>query len=130
MTPTNSSPTSAGPDVVKSVGDKISDAATQVKNKVNDLGRTAAEKMEDTRTAAASGLDSTASALHQGGEKVGSMAHSTADKLSGTAEYLRNHDAKSMMADVEQLVKKNPGASLLAAGAIGFLMGRTMRRSD
>jgi ElaB/YqjD/DUF883 family membrane-anchored ribosome-binding protein len=35
-----------------------------------------------------------------------------------------------MMADVEQLVKKNPGASLLAAGAIGFLMGRTMRRSD
>ena len=130
MTPTNKYPTNAAPDTIKSVGDKIADVASQVKDKVSDFGRSAAETIEDTRTATASGLASTASALHQGGEKVTSLAHSTADKLSGTAEYLRNHDVKSMMADVEHLVKKNPGASLLVAGVIGFLLARTLRRSD
>ncbi len=58
------------------------------------------------------------------------LAHSTADKLNSSAEYLRNHDFKSMMSDVEQLVKKNPGPSLMVAGVIGFLVGRTLRRDD
>jgi hypothetical protein len=35
-----------------------------------------------------------------------------------------------MMADVEELVKKNPGPSLFAAGVIGFLAGRALRNSD
>jgi hypothetical protein len=29
-----------------------------------------------------------------------------------------------MLADVEQIVKKNPGPSLLAAVVVGFLVGR------
>ena len=130
MTPTNNNPADTAADAVRSLGDKVSDAASQMKNKVNDMSRVAAEKLEGTRTAAASGLDSTASALHQGGERVTGLAHSTADKLSSTAEYLRSHDVKGMMDDVEQVVKKNPGPSLLAAGVIGFLVGMTMRRSD
>jgi hypothetical protein len=35
-----------------------------------------------------------------------------------------------MMADVEQLVKRNPGASLFAAIVVGFLVGRSIRTSD
>lgn len=134
MTPTSNSPMEGNPSIdgpdAKSPGEKAADAASQLKNKVNDFGRTAAEKVDQTRTAAASGLDTTASALHQSGEKVTSLAHATADKLSNTAEYLRNHDVKSMMNDVEQVVKKNPGPSLLAAGVIGFLVGRSLRRSE
>lgn len=34
------------------------------------------------------------------------------------------------MADVERVVKNNPGPSLLAAAAIGFLVGRTFSNSD
>jgi hypothetical protein len=35
-----------------------------------------------------------------------------------------------MMADVETLVKNNPGRSLLAAGVIGFLVGRAFSNND
>jgi ElaB/YqjD/DUF883 family membrane-anchored ribosome-binding protein len=112
------------------MGGQLADTAAQVKDKVSDLGRTAAETIDENRGAAASGLDKAASALHEnagslpGGEKVSSLAHAAAEKLSSTAEYVRRHDANRMMADVETLVKNNPGPSLLAAAAIGFLVGR------
>jgi hypothetical protein len=35
-----------------------------------------------------------------------------------------------MMADVQALVKNNPGYSLLAAAVIGFLAGRAFRSND
>ena len=82
------------------------------------------------------GLATVASTLHEkaeslpGGEKVTTMAHSAADKLSATADYVREHDVNSMMADVERLVKNNPGPSLLAAAVVGFLVGRTFSSRD
>jgi ElaB/YqjD/DUF883 family membrane-anchored ribosome-binding protein len=115
---------------VKSLGDSIASAASEVKNKVADYSSAATRKIDETRSAAASGLDSTASALHEGGEKVTSLAHSAANTLSSTADYLRNNDVKRMMTDVEQLIKNNPGPSLIAAGVIGFLAGRAMRSRD
>jgi ElaB/YqjD/DUF883 family membrane-anchored ribosome-binding protein len=119
-----------------SVTEKVSDAAAQVKEKVSDLGRTAADKINENRGAAASGLEKAASAVHEkaanlpGGEKVAEVAHSTADKLTSTAEYVRDHDVNSMMADVERLVKNSPGPALLIAGVIGFLVGRAFTSND
>lgn len=117
----------------ESVTDRVSDVASQVKRKVSDMGRTAVDKVDDGRNAAASGLESAASTLHQnaeslpGGEKVTELAHTAADKLTATADYVREHDVNSMMSDVERLVKNNPGPALLAAGVIGFLVGRAFR---
>jgi ElaB/YqjD/DUF883 family membrane-anchored ribosome-binding protein len=118
------------------LGEKISDTATQVKDKVSDLGHTAAQKIDENRDAAAGGLDKAAAALHQsaeslpGGEKVASLARATAEKLSSTADYVREHDILSMRADVETPVKNNPVPSLLAAAVIGFLAGRAFSRND
>ena len=118
------------------VGEKISDTATQVKDKVANLGRTAADKIDENRDAAATGLEKAASALHEkadslpGGEKVTSLAHATAEKLSSTADYVREHDVNKMMADVETLVKNNPGPSLLVAAALGFLVARAFSNND
>ena len=61
---------------------------------------------------------------------VTSLAHATADKLTSTASYVRDHDVNQMMADVETLVKNNPGPSLLAAAVIGFLVGRAFSSND
>jgi hypothetical protein len=118
------------------VGDQITNLASQAKDKVSDLGRAAADKIDDNRDTAASGLETAASTLHEsaealpGGEKVARLAHSAADKLSGTAGYVREHDVTDMMADVEQLVKANPGPSLLAAAAIRFLVSRSFLSGD
>jgi ElaB/YqjD/DUF883 family membrane-anchored ribosome-binding protein len=118
------------------VGEKLSETAAQVKDKVSDLGRSAANKIDENREAAAGGLKKAASALHEnaeslpGGEKVSGLAHAAADKLSSTADYVREHDVSRMMADVERLVKNNPGPSLLAAAVIGFLAGRAFSSSS
>jgi ElaB/YqjD/DUF883 family membrane-anchored ribosome-binding protein len=112
------------------IGDRISDAASQAKDKMAELGRTTADKIDQNRDSAASSLETAAATIHQkadnlpGGEKVTNLAHTAADKLSSTAEYVRQHDVNGMMADVERVVKNNPGPSLLAAAVVGFLVGR------
>lgn len=113
-----------------SVGGKLSETAMQVKDKLTDFGRTATNKIDENRDAAASGLQKAASALHDraenlpGVDTVSNLAHDAANKLTATADYVREHDANRMMADVETLVKNNPGPSLLAAVVVGFLAGR------
>jgi ElaB/YqjD/DUF883 family membrane-anchored ribosome-binding protein len=118
------------------VGEKLSNTASQVKDKVSEMGHAAKDKIDENRGAAASGLDKAASTLHEkadsipGGEKVSQFAHATADKLTSTADYVRQHDVNRMMADVETLVKNNPGPSILAAAVIGFLVGRAFTSND
>ena len=128
--------TSSASDAASKAGSQISDAASQAKEKVSSVGRTAANKIDENRDSAAGGLESAASTLHDkadslpGGEKVTGLAHSAADKLGATADYVREHDVNGMMADLERLVKNNPGQSLLAAAVVGFLVGRTFSSSD
>jgi ElaB/YqjD/DUF883 family membrane-anchored ribosome-binding protein len=118
------------------VQEKLSDAAEQAKNKVSNLGTTAADKIDRNRESAASGLEKAASTLHEkansmpGGEKVADFAHNTAERLNSTAEYVREHDVRRMLGDVEELVKKNPGPALISAAVLGFLIGRAFRDSD
>jgi ElaB/YqjD/DUF883 family membrane-anchored ribosome-binding protein len=59
---------------------------------------------------------------------VSELAHTAADRLNTTADYVRRNDVNRMMADVETLVKNNPGPSLLIAAAFGFLVGRAVIR--
>ncbi len=114
----------------KTLPDQVTDAAFAVKDKVNDLSRSATEKMEATRIAAAGGLNTTASALHNSGEKVADLAHGTADKLNSGAKYLRNRDVPGIFGDLQGIVRKNPGMSLLVVGFVGFAMGRALTSND
>jgi hypothetical protein len=98
------------------------------------VGQAAADKIDAGRSTAAGGIDSAASALHSkadslpGGESVKSAAHTTADALSSTADYIRENDVKSMLTDVQKIVKNNPGPALLTAAVLGFLVARTFSR--
>jgi ElaB/YqjD/DUF883 family membrane-anchored ribosome-binding protein len=110
------------------------DISSQAKAKASDVGQMAEDKIDERRETAAEGLDSAADSLHEkaerlpGGEKVSSAAHAAADALASTAEYVREHDLKSMVVDVQTLVKNNPGPALLTAAALGFLVARTFSR--
>jgi ElaB/YqjD/DUF883 family membrane-anchored ribosome-binding protein len=101
---------------------------------MSDAARDAAATIDESRSTAADGLDAAASALHDraadlpGGETVRNVARATADRLGSSAEYVRTHDAKRMMADVESFVKSNPGPALAVAAAFGFLLGRALSR--
>jgi ElaB/YqjD/DUF883 family membrane-anchored ribosome-binding protein len=101
---------------------------------MSDAARDAAATLDDSRSTAADGLDAAASALHDkaaglpGGETVRNAARATADRLGTSAEYVRTHDARRMLADVESFVKSNPGPALAVATAFGFLLGRALSR--
>jgi hypothetical protein len=87
--------------------------------------------MQTTLTDAAS---SAASTLHEkadslpGGPKVARAAHTAADAMQKTADYLQDQDWRSMLSDLRQVARRNPGATLLTAAAIGFLLARSMSR--
>jgi ElaB/YqjD/DUF883 family membrane-anchored ribosome-binding protein len=116
-----------------SAADRISDVAAAGRQKAYEAGRQATEQIDAKRGPAADALENAATTVHKtaeslpGGETVRNVAHSTAEKLETTAGYIREHDVKAMFSDVEDLVRRNPGPSLLIAAAIGFLIGRAFR---
>ena len=119
-------------EIAKQAKDAVSDAARTLKDKTEDLGRAAVNKIEDSRVSAAGALRSAASSLHDNASKLPNgpdLAHSAAEKVDALSGYLEQHDTKQMMADVESVVKKNPMPSLLIAGALGFLVGRSLRNN-
>ncbi len=105
-------------------------AVEQAKGKVTELGNTAKQKIDENRVAAAAGMENIAATLHQradqlpGGSKVTDVAHTAAEKLDATAGYVRRNDFSSMLQDVEGFVQKSPGAALLIAAGLGFLLAR------
>ena len=112
----------------------ITERARNAASSVTDAAGDAAAALDERRSTAADGLDTAASALYDraddlpGGETVRNVARATANRLSTGADYVRSHDAKRMMADVESLVKSNPGPALAVAAAFGFLLGRALSR--
>ncbi len=109
---------------------QVSKAAEKLKDKVSDMGEATVSKLNDGRHSAATGLDNAAFKITDKAEAVSAFAQSTAEKLSSTAGYLRDHDASAMMNDVKEVVKRNPGLSLLGAAAVGFLTARAFSRSE
>ena len=119
-------------DIAKNAKEAISDTAKTAKDKTQEFGRAAVNKIEENRVSAAGALHDAASSLHDNAAKLPNgpeIAHSAAEKVDAVAGYLKGHDTKQMMADVESLVKKNTVPSLLIAGAVGFLIVRSLRKS-
>lgn len=117
-------------DMARNAKESLSDAAKTVKDKTQEFGRDAMNKIEENRVSAAGALHNAASSMHQKADKLPNgpdLAHSAADRVDAVASYLQGHDTKQMMADVETVVRRNPGPSLLAAGVLGFLVGRAFR---
>jgi ElaB/YqjD/DUF883 family membrane-anchored ribosome-binding protein len=119
---------------VRTAASDITERARNAVSSMTDAAGDAAAALDEKRSTAADGLDTAASALHDradhlpGGETVRNVARATADRLSTGADYVRSHDAKHMMADVESFVKSNPGPALAIAAAFGFVLGRALSR--
>jgi hypothetical protein len=84
-----------------------------------------------TLTEAAS---SAASTLHEnadrlpGGESVARAAHTAADAIQTSADYFEDRDPREMLEDLRQMAMRHPGATLLTAVALGFLLARSLSR--
>jgi len=113
-------------------GDGISQGASRAA----EIGERAAAALDDKRDAVARAIDAAASALHArveslpGGPDVARAAQSTADTMEKAADYVRDQDLKGMLSDITRIAKRYPGATLLAATALGFLAIRAIGRNQ
>ena len=109
---------------------KLADKAADMKDRVTDFGRKAVDKLDESRETAAGALDATASTLHSRGDQISGAAQSAANKIHATANYVRQTNLKGMVDDIEDVLKRYPAQTLVAAAVLGFLVGRAFRRYD
>lgn len=113
--------------------DTVADAASRAQEQAKRYGQRAMDAVESGRQSAASTLDDAASGIRSkadalpGGPEVGRFARRAADRIGGAAQYLREHEVKDMMSEVESFIKEHPAQALLGAAVVGFLAGRSMR---
>jgi hypothetical protein len=118
---------------IPDVKDRISDIASKVKDKAGQVANAVSEKLGEQRGNAAAGLDWAASTMHDGAEnlpggpKVLKMTQSVAAGMESTASYLRDHDFAKMSKDVMDVCRRYPTQALVAALAVGFVIGRSRR---
>jgi ElaB/YqjD/DUF883 family membrane-anchored ribosome-binding protein len=114
------------------VKDRISGMTSQARDKAAELGRNAADTIDRNLDKTAHKLQNTAESLRMragvGEDRLSHLATTTADKLDATARYFRDHHTRDMVSGVESMARKNPGASLCAALAVGFLLGMALKR--
>jgi hypothetical protein len=101
-----------------------------VKERVRDR---AEERVNDAMHRAAGPLESAADRIERLAERqgedaqLGTMAHSVADGLEAASNYLRGHDLRGLLDDLERMVDRRPTQSLLVAVGAGWLVGKLLR---
>ena len=83
-----------------------------IADKLHDVAEALGEKAADQ--------DGQSSAAHCGKQ--------ASEWLDRSAEYVRQFDYKQADAKVREYIRQNPGRSLLAAGAVGLIVGSILRR--
>lgn len=134
--PTTSTPGTGATDPGTGAGvkERVSDMADQARDKASELGKNAADAIDSGRHTAAHKLQDTAASLRNtgasGGSTVSSVANRAADGLDAAGRYIQDHDPREVFTSLEQIVRRNPGPSLVAAAAVGFIIGTALRGSD
>jgi ElaB/YqjD/DUF883 family membrane-anchored ribosome-binding protein len=108
----------------------ISNATADVKETANELGRHAGDKIEEIRETIAGTIEETSEAVENGGKQISEIADVAAEKFRDSADYVRRTDLKTMGANVKDLVKRYPKASILVGAVAGFLIAWSFRSDD
>ena len=129
----SNNPTDTLKDVAADVREGVSDFASEAKGKASQLANAASESAGRQRESAAKGLHRAASAIQDNAGKLGSgKASDAARKVAGgidsTATYLEEHDFADMGKDVMEVARRHPAEAIIASLAIGFLVGRALKR--
>jgi hypothetical protein len=109
-------------------------STTPTSRTATELGQRAADAIDAKRDSVARGLDAAASSLQAradrlpGAERVGGAARSTADAMERAADYVREQDVRAMLSDLRKAANRHPGAVLLAAAVLGFMLARAVSR--
>lgn len=113
----------------------------QVKQKAREMGSQAADRIESAAAGqidrATGELGALASALRDAGGRLsgdsmmsGKIVRGAAEKLDELSRRLDNRDLSEMVTEVRGWARRNPGAFIGAAVAVGFLASRFVKASE
>jgi len=125
--------TTAAKSGFSEVKDQVSELTSKAKDKASQMAESVSETLSQQRETAADGLGRAASTIRDkadsipGGPKVVNLTQSIAGGMESTATYLRDHDFNQMGGDIMKVCRRYPTQSLVAALALGFLLGRSRR---
>ena len=115
-------------ETTEKVESAVRETVSATKDKVMKSGQAVKTYLEDRREPTANALDRTAFQLREkasnGMTAVCDVSDRASEKLERAATYLRTHDTDAMMTDTREFVKRNSGAAVIVAIAVGFLLGR------
>lgn len=93
------------------------------------------EGIDRVKGAAAHALDAAAELLRSRSEGASGQFSAltgygtqASDYLARSARFVEELDVERIQRQIEDAVRRNPGRSLLVAGAVGLLLGATLRR--
>lgn len=113
--------------------ERAGQVADQAREKAGEFAHQATDAVDARRDQASETMHTAATQIRErgeslpGGERTTEMASMAADKVEATSAYVREHDVQDMMSDLETLVRNHPTQSIVAAAAVGFLVGRMLR---
>jgi hypothetical protein len=107
---------------------RASGFGSQTRGKPGPLANTVKEIVVRQREKAATKLHKAASVIDSVGPRASKAAHRVAQGLNATASYVEDHDLSDIGADVMSVFRRHPAQAFFSTLAIGFLLGRTMRR--
>lgn len=115
-------------DREKSLGTLAGETATEAKSALGEKLNTGADAGMNK---AADGLGSAAEKMRtRAGDDEGVRAtveEKTADAMDKTADFLKTHDSKELMTDLEEFVKAHPLQAAVGALAAGYVIGKIVR---
>lgn len=101
------------------VADEAKAKGQQAMDQATERGQQAKEKLDQA-------AEMVRERAPQGGA-VGNVATTAADTLGSASSYLRDKDSSKLMDDLENLIRRKPTESLLAAAGLWFVLSKILK---
>jgi hypothetical protein len=126
---TNQTKDTAG-QVVDQAKDTAGQVAEQAKQQATSQLESQKERTVDTLMTVAQALHQTGQHLHEQEQTaVGGYVEQAAERVETLTNYLRTRDVPSLLAETQDLARRNPGLFLGGAVALGFIGARFLKSS-
>lgn len=107
------------------------EVAGQARERADQMASEAQHRADEGIGRASEGLGTAADKLREQGDQQGGKtaeyASVAADKLDEASGYLRDKGSDDLLNDLEDLIRRKPMESLLAAAGIGLLLSRIVK---
>jgi hypothetical protein len=119
-------------DVAQRAQDVAGDARVKVRDQIDQRSTQVGDQVASSAVALRAGADEL---LKQGNQSAADAAHRAAEQAERLGAYLREADANRILADVEDVARRNPwavvvGGVVAGAAAARFLKASSSRRYE